>query len=144
MNFIGIKLVNQKCKNWKDAINLGVDLLVENHAATNDLKQAIIEVINQHGPYFVIAPKLALAHASPKNYCLKPALSLVVFKDVVPFSDDDKHNVNVLVTLSAPDSSSHMDLIAKFAKIFGNKTIIDKLVNSNSVNEIKKILEEFR
>lgn len=143
MIFTGIKLIKEHIKDWKEAIGLGVDLLVENAAATNDLKQAIIEVVNQHGPYFVIAPKLALAHAPPKNYCLKPALSLVVFKNSVSFGDTDRYGVNVLVTLSATDNSTHIDLMAKFAKIFGNKTIIDKLVSTNSIDEIKNILKEF-
>lgn len=143
MNFIGIKLINENIKDWKYAIGIGVDLLVENEAATNDLKQAIIEVVNQHGPYFVIAPKLALAHAPPGNYCLKPALSLVVFKNLVSFGNTNRYDVNVLVTLSAPDNSTHIDLMAKFAKTFGNKAIIDKLVNTNSIDEIKNILKEF-
>lgn len=143
MIFIGIKLINELIKDWKEAISLGVDLLVKNQAATNDLKQAIIEVVNQHGPYFVIAPKLALAHAPPRNYCLKPALSLVVFKNSVSFGETNRYDVNVLVTLSAPDNSTHIDLMAKFAKIFGNKIIIDKLVKTNSIDEIKNILKEF-
>lgn len=138
--FVEMDFVNVNNLDYKQAIELGVGLLEKNKKAKFELKDAILESMKKNGPYFIVSPKLALAHAAPGDYCLEPSLSLVVFDRPISFSSDKKHDVQILVTLSAPDATSHMDLIVWFAKKFSNKELVDKLCNVKSINEIKTIL----
>lgn len=138
--FVEIDFIVADSLDYKQAIELGVKLLEKNKKATIELKDAILESIEKNGPYFIVSPKLALAHAAPGDYCLEPSMSLIVFDKPISFSNDKKHDVQVLVTLSAPDATKHMDLIVWFAKIFGNQEIVEKLCNVKSINEIKTIL----
>lgn len=138
--FVEMDFINADNLDYKSAIELGVKLLEKNKKATINLKDAILESMKKNGPYFIVSPMLALAHAAPGNYCLEPSMSLIVFDKPISFSKDKKHDVQVLVTLSAPDATSHMDLIVWFAKVFGNQEIVDKLCKVKSINEIKTIL----
>lgn len=127
--------------SWEDAIKLGVDLLVDNNISTRELANKIIESTNQYGPYYVVAEKVALAHTSVGEYNKKVGMSLVIFKNPIKFSDIERHNVNLLFTLSAIDAESHMDIMQKFANIFMNKNIVNEILNEKDIHKILNILE---
>ena len=121
---------------------MGVDLLVKQDFATADLADAIIESTKATGPYYVLAPKLALAHVSPGSYNKKVGLSLVLFKNAVQFSDQSRHDVNLLFTLSALDSESHMSKIMKFAQLFSDPNVVEQAINATAKDELYEIVKE--
>jgi PTS system ascorbate-specific IIA component len=47
---------------WQEAVKLSVDLLVKADVVEPRYYQAILDGVAQHGPYFVIAPGLAMPH----------------------------------------------------------------------------------
>jgi len=57
------------------AIELAGDLLVASGRVTPEYTAAMVEVLDTHGPYFVIAPGIALAHAKPRNRCWQQGLA---------------------------------------------------------------------
>lgn len=131
--------------DWKDAIRVGTDLLVENKIATSQLAEEIINSTNDLGPYYILLPRLAMAHTRPGEYNLKPGMSLVVFKDTVKFSSNPRHDVNVLFTLSAIDDNSHIDILSKMAIMFnstGNENLINKAMECNNEEELYEIFKE--
>ena len=76
--------IDTHANSWQEAIRLGGKLLVDNGDVTETYVQALIQTIEDNGPYFVIAPGLALAHAAPKFGIIKPAISLVLFQKEFP------------------------------------------------------------
>lgn len=136
-------LIENKDTKWDEAIKLGVDLLVKNGYCTAELHNKIVESVNKNGPYFVIMPRVALAHAEPGDYINNVGLSLVKFNKTVKFSNDNRHEVNLLFTLSAKDAGSHMDLLLKFStKFMNDKDLVDKIISANSIEEIYEMLKE--
>lgn len=136
-----IKIISN-ATTWEDAIKLGVQLSVDNGFCTNEYAEKIIESVNKNGPYFILMPNLALAHASPGSYIKKVGLTLVKFNKPVKFSKEKKHNVQLLFTLTAMDSDSHMEKLMKFAELFSsNPNLIDKVVESEDINEIHNLLK---
>lgn len=89
-----------------------------------------------------MAPKLALAHVSPGSYNKTVGLSLILFKQPVKFSDQDRHDVNLLFTLSALDSESHMSKIMKFAQLFGDAKVVEQAINATSKDQLYEIVKE--
>ena len=137
-----ISIIENKNVNWKDAINLGVDLLVENDIATKELANSIIENTEKLGPYYVLMPNVALAHTSPGFYNKKIGLSLVVFKNKVSFSKEQRHDVNLLFTLSALDGDSHMSILQSFANLFSNdEKLVEKAINAKDKKEIYELFK---
>lgn len=140
-NFIALDYFDNNWNDYPSAIAYGVEQLVNQKVATWALKEAILASIQQFGPYFIICPKLALAHATPGPYCLKAAMALVVFKKTVHFSSEAKHDVKILITLSAPDSSTHLNLLQKFADKFSDNKLVDALLQADSLAAVKKALQ---
>lgn len=51
-----------------------VDLLVAADVVEPRYYQAILDAVEQHGPYFVLAPGLAMPHGRPEEGVKKPVL----------------------------------------------------------------------
>lgn len=134
--------ISDEILEWKDAVHQGVDLLVKNGNCTPDFSIEIIKSVEEFGPYFILMPKLALAHAAPGDYIKENGLSLIVFKNKVKFSELEKHEVNLLFTLAAQDGKSHMDLLVKFVTLFQeDQDLVEKIIKLDSVKEIEKELK---
>ncbi len=63
-----------EAESWQEAVKIGVDLLVAADVVEPRYYQAILDGVAQHGPYFVIAPGLAMRTAVRKRALKKPAL----------------------------------------------------------------------
>ncbi len=137
-----IEIVDEKDVNWKDAIKMGVDILVQNKIATSDLASAIIKSTEELGPYYILMPNVALAHTSPGPYNKKVGLSLVVFKKPVSFSKEERHKVSLLFTLSAIDSDSHMTILQKFANTFSSvQNLVEEALKMKSKDDISELFK---
>ena len=58
-------LVGATAAGWREAVRLAGAALVRSGAAREGYSDEMIRMIDEHGPYVVIAPGLALAHARP-------------------------------------------------------------------------------
>nr|WP_215416931.1 PTS sugar transporter subunit IIA [Escherichia coli] len=56
-----------EAETWQDAVKIGVDLLVAADVVEPRYYQAILDAVEQHGPYFVLAPGLAMPHGRPEE-----------------------------------------------------------------------------
>ncbi len=137
-----IKIVKEKT-DWKEAVKQGVSLLANKDYCTEELTDKIIESVNKNGPYFIIMPHVALAHAAPGPWIKKVGLSLVKFDNEVKFSKESRHDVSLLFTLSAKDGESHMGTLMKFSELFmSDPDLVNKISKAESVDEIQTILKK--
>lgn len=129
-------------EDWQSAIKRGVALLVNQNIALDQLANSIIKSTEKLGPYYVVMPKVALAHTRPGNYNKKIGISLVVYKQPIKFSDLDRHKVNLLFVLSATDENSHMDLLSNFAQVMSRKNIVSDILAAKNKKEIFALIKE--
>ena len=79
------------------AIELAGDLLVASGRVTPEYTTAMVEVLDTHGPYFVIAPGIALAHAKPSESVLATGLSLVTLAEPIVFGNEANDPVKLVL-----------------------------------------------
>jgi len=77
----------------------------------------MVATVEQLGPYIVIAPGIALAHARPSAAVLRPGLSWVTLARPVPFGHKDNDPVTLVVGLAAPDDHAHVQALATLAAL---------------------------
>lgn len=137
-----IKIINNPT-DWKTAIKEGVALLEKYGSCTMELADKIFESVDKNGPYFILMPKVALAHAAPGEYIKKVGLSFIKFDNPVEFSNEERHKVTLLFTLSAVDGDSHMETLVKFSNLFmSDPDFVNKLESMKTVDEIYEALKE--
>lgn len=74
-------LLQAEASTWQEAVKLGVDLLVKADVVEPHYYQAILDGVAQFGPYFVIAPGLAMPHGRPEEGVKKTGFALVTLKN---------------------------------------------------------------
>ena len=99
--------LNARAANWRDAITIAGKLLESSGAITSAYTQAMIESLEVNGPYIVVAPGFAFAHARPSEAVKRTAISWVRLETPVAFGHGTNDPVNLVVALAAQDDRAH-------------------------------------
>ena len=87
--------------DWRAAVGLAGAALARTGAAEPSYADEMVRMIDEHGPYVVIAPGLALAHARPGPEVLSDGLSVVTLATPVTFGHPHNDPVRVVLGLAA-------------------------------------------
>lgn len=130
--------------NWQDAVGLAAQPLLAHGYIEESYIQAMIASINETGPYIVLAPKVAVPHASPDAGVHQLGISLLQVKEPVDFSedDDDDKKVQLIFVLAAVDSTAHLRALQELALILDDEEAIDSLIAASDPREILAIIDK--
>ena len=84
-------VIKEKVSTWSEAIEIAAQPLLDNHSINNNYVSAMIESVNEMGPYIVIAPEIAIAHARPDNNVKEVGLSLLKLHQHINFAEDSHY-----------------------------------------------------
>jgi ascorbate PTS system EIIA or EIIAB component len=128
--------------DWKDAVRKAVALLEQAGAVESRYFDSIIDVTTQHGPYYVIAPGIAMPHARPEDGVLETGFSLVTLASPVEFGNEENDPVDVVLCLSAKskgDLNEHV--IVEAMTLFESEPMMARLRASGTDTELMKVLD---
>lgn len=130
-------------ENWPQALELCTRPLLEMNVISPEYVTAIVGQHHKLGPYYVLAPGLAMPHARPEEGAKGLGLSLLKLKQGVSFDAGEFDPVDVIVMLAAPDKHSHIEMISTLAALFSSDEDMEKLHQANTLEEIKTIIDRF-
>ncbi|MER2471424.1 PTS sugar transporter subunit IIA [Photorhabdus laumondii] len=130
-------------KNWREAIAIACQPLVENGAISACYIDAIYHSHEVIGPYYVIGPGMAMPHARPEQGVNKLALSLTVISKGVEFGSEENDPIKLLIILAATDSNSHIEVIAQLAELFDNQQDVALLMSAKSKEEMLAVISQY-
>lgn len=139
-------LLGATANNWQSAIKLGTDLLVKSGAIKPSYYDAIINCVQNMGPYIIIAPGFAMPHARPEDGVNRTAFALVTLKEPVYFDGEDEP-VQVLVTLAGSDSNQHMEGLMEVTTVLEDENSetginLSKLINCHTKENVYSVIDE--
>lgn len=140
LNEKNIQLVDQ-VNDWKEAIQLAATPLLKDHFLTESYVQAMIDNVVEKGPYIVIAPRVAIPHASPEDGAQKLGMSLLRVKKGVSFSDERGKSVHLIIVLCAIDGDTHLKALSQLTKMMSNERNTEKLIQADSSNTIMEMID---
>ena len=94
-----------------------------------------------NGPYIVIAPGTAFAHARPSGSVRRTALSLIVLTDPVSFGHPSNDPVDLVVALSATDPDTHLEAMKTLSRGLGSGEIRAALRRAGSADEVIALID---
>jgi PTS system ascorbate-specific IIA component len=100
----------------------------------------MIRMIEEHGPYIVIAPGLALAHARPGPEVLASGLSVVTLLEPVVFGHPHNDPVSVIVGLAVASGDDHLAAVAAVANTFNDSDAVHRLTTATSTADVRSIM----
>lgn len=121
------------------AIELAGDLLVSSGRVTPEYTVAMVDVLESHGPYFVIAPGIALAHAKPSEFVISSGLSLVTLAEPIVFGNEANDPVELVFGLCAVDHDSHLEMLAELSNLLSDNEAVNILLNAGDTEQIRSL-----
>ena len=133
-------IVGAEADDWRAAVRLAGRALFESGSTLPGYSDEMIRMIDEHGPYVVIAPGLALAHARPGPDVLADGLAVVTLATPVVFGHPHNDPVSVVLGLAIKSAETHLETVAELANVFNDSSAISRLTTAASVAEIQEIL----
>ena len=131
---------NVEAHDWKDSIRKAGQLLFDVGSIRKDYIESMIDIVEELGPYIVIAPHIALAHAKPCSNVIKDDISMITLKEPINFNTENDP-VKVIICLAAVDGNSHMSCLKDLACMLKEENC-EKLINCKTDDDLYRFVEE--
>ncbi|MBL5859443.1 PTS sugar transporter subunit IIA [Serratia sp. T13T92] len=133
-------LIDNPASTATDAIQAAGQALCQSGACRPEYVEAMVASYQEFGPYFVIAPGLAMPHARPEQGAIKAQLSLVRLREPVAFGHTENDPVQVLLGLSATSSERHIQLIQHIVTLLADENNLHTLMNSRDPEQLYQLI----
>jgi PTS system ascorbate-specific IIA component len=127
--------IERSPQSWQDAIRITGKLLLDAGSIEESYIQAMIDAVNELGPYIVIAPGIALAHAAASVGVLKNDMVLLVFKEPVLFNCDNDP-VHLMIGLCAIALGSHRDHLKNLSALLDDEEVINGFLSCEDIDQL--------
>lgn len=132
--------IGANAADWRDAVHLAGAALAAAGITRAGYGDEMVRMIEENGPYVVIAPGLALAHARPGPEVLGDGLAVVTLATPVDFGHPYNDPVSVVLGLAVATADAHIALVAELANVFNDSKAIERLAAATSVAEVQRIM----
>ena len=106
----------REAADWQQAIEIATRPLIAFGAAQPGYVNGIIENTLNWGPYYLIAPGIALPHARPEQGANFNQVSITTLSTPVAFGHEECDPVWLLFCVSATDANAHILTIQRISQ----------------------------
>ena len=128
-------------KDWEAAVRAAGNLLVDAGYVSPNYIEAMINAVHEMGPYMVLAPGLALAHARPEDGVIKMGISLVTLATPVNFGSEANDPVNLVIAFGGTDHESHLGLLVTLASFLEDESRRKELASVKTYQELDQLIK---
>ena len=136
-------MLRESVADWQQALEWCAKPLLAAGVITPEYLTAIVAQHQQLGPYYVLAPGLAMPHARPEEGAKALGLSLLKLEHGVSFGAGEFDPVDIIIMLAAPDKHSHIAMISALAELFSSDEDLTQLHQATTLEEIKTVISRF-
>ncbi|EAC5135023.1 BglG family transcription antiterminator [Listeria monocytogenes] len=126
--------------DWREAIQVASKSLQQEGYISRNYQHAMIENIEKLGPYIVIAPGIALPHASVDDGAYRVGMSLLRLDKTVSFSSKAKDQVKLIIVLASIDSYTHINALSQLTNLIMKHHLLEQIEQAESAAEIAAML----
>ena len=129
-----------KVRDWQAAVREAGSLLVKAGMVESRYIEAMIKMVEDIGPYIVIAPGVALPHARPEDGVKKACMSLVTLSPPVNFGNEYNDPVKLVVAFGSTDKTAHIEALTELARLLGDSSVLEGLKQASVPQEILQLI----
>ena len=133
-------VIRGEADDWRSAVRLAGSALVASGSARAGYSDEMVRMIEEHGPYVVIAPGLALAHARPGPEVIADGVSVVTLRVPVNFGHPHNDPVSVIIGLAVVSVEGHLETVAQLANIFNDAAAIPAIAAATDAQTVIAIM----
>lgn len=124
-----------------DAIRKAASCLVKENKISEKYVDNMIAALDEFGPYIVLIPGIALAHAEPCPEVYEESMSMMTLKTPVKFGHETNDPVHTIFVLASNEKYKHMEVLMSISKLLMEEEFIELLQNCEDINELLTYIE---
>ena len=128
--------------DWQGALRAGGEMLIQAGLCEPRYIEAMIDAVNDLGPYMVLAPGIALAHARPEDGVLKMGMSIMTLATPVEFGAEENDPVKLVISFGGVDNKSHLGMLQELAIFLSDEEKQAQLKNATDIDEVLKLFAD--
>ncbi|MCI5774061.1 MAG: PTS sugar transporter subunit IIA [Erysipelotrichaceae bacterium] len=122
-------LTADKVEDWKQAIAKATEPLIKDGSVKSCYVDSMIENIEDHGPYVVLADNFALPHSASYATCVNSlSMSMLLLQEPIDLLGK---SVKVFLVLAPIDNTSHMRALATLSEVLYDQNNMDILMSGD-------------
>ncbi|KKO52443.1 transcription antiterminator BglG [Paenibacillus sp. DMB20] len=128
--------VKEQAADWRAAIRTAAGPLLNQGYIENRYVDEMIAKVEVLGPYIVVAPGIAIAHAKPQDGVLRLGISLLQLNRPVSFSKESRHQVHTVLVLASIDSETHLKALSELTSLLRAPESLARLKQAKTKQQI--------
>lgn len=132
--------LNESLSGREAAVRRSGELLTAGGRVDPEYTDAMVAALEEFGPYIVLAPGVALAHARPTSAVHGVAFSVLTLEPPVAFGHPENDPVRLVVGMAAPDDESHIDALRQLAELLGEDAQRERLMAATTAQEVLALI----
>lgn len=133
--------LNVSVDSWQAALDVGGAMLIDDSSIEVSYIEAVKAIKEEHGPYIVMAPGIALSHARPEDGVNRTAMSLITLEEPVRFGHDTNDPVKLIITMATTDNQTHLESLKQLMSVMMDEADMEKLINATDKATVLEIIE---
>lgn len=133
--------LNVSVDSWQAALDVGGAMLIDDGSIEVSYIEAVKAIKEEHGPYIVMAPGIALSHARPEDGVNRTAMSLITLEEPVRFGHDTNDPVKLIITMATTDNQTHLESLKQLMSVMMDEADMEKLINATDKATVLEIIE---
>ena len=131
--------VHQPAAGWREAIRCAGAVLEARGSIAKAYTEAMISAVEELGPYMVIMPGFAIAHAAPSPAVRKEDMALITLAQPVNFGSPNDP-VSVILCVACVDRESHVKALQRVAVALDDETSVQRMAAAGTVEQLYQVL----
>ena len=129
-------LLDTGVNSWQESLIVAGEPLLWGGNIKPEYLEALIQNVNENGPYFVFIPGVALAHAHPRNGALSLGGTFMRCKDGVTFGHKTNDPVKIVICLSIVEGKESIIMLKELINALCDNETLSKLLTAKTADEI--------
>jgi len=130
--------LKQKANNCEEAIRKAAIPLIKEGKILEGYVEQMLSALKELGPYMVILPGIALAHARPSDNVKEDCMSMMTLVEPVMFGHWKNDPVHTIFVLASPNSNQHLEVLKSISQLLSKEEFIDELNRCYELEDITK------
>ncbi|PYI51499.1 PTS sugar transporter subunit IIA [Paenibacillus flagellatus] len=138
MKFIPADLIalDRLADTAEDAIRAAGELLAASGAADAAYTEAMVEAYREKGPYFVLAPGIALPHAKAERGVREASVSFVRLSRPIRFGHKTNDPVDLVFALGSASNAEHIAMLRRLTVALNDPANIAALRRAETAEDV--------
>jgi PTS system ascorbate-specific IIA component len=132
--------LNANLRDRAAAVRRSGELLAAGGRVDPAYTDAMLAALEEFGPYIVLAPGVALAHARPTAAVHGVAFSVLTLDPPVAFGHPENDPVRLVVGMAAPDNESHIEALRQLAELLGDDARRERLMAATTAAQVLALI----